>query len=67
MGLPIFELQESAEIAEGDEISVDMNNGTVTNKTSQKVYKFIPIPAFMQELIDAGGLMNYAQKEIKGK
>jgi 3-isopropylmalate/(R)-2-methylmalate dehydratase small subunit len=67
MGLPIFELQESAEIAEGDEISVDMNNGTITNKTSQKVYSFIPIPAFMQELIDAGGLMNYAQNEIKGK
>ncbi|MBS4068599.1 MAG: 3-isopropylmalate dehydratase small subunit [Sulfurimonas sp.] len=67
MGLPIFELQESAEIAEGDEISVDMNNGTITNKTSGKVYSFIPIPAFMQELIDAGGLMNYAQNEIKGK
>ncbi|OHE15631.1 MAG: 3-isopropylmalate dehydratase [Sulfurimonas sp. RIFOXYD2_FULL_37_8] len=67
MGLPIFELQESAEIAEGDEISVDMNNGTVTNKTSGKVYSFIPIPPFMQELIDAGGLMNYAQNEIKGK
>ena len=66
MGLPIFELQESAEIAEGDEISVDMNNGTITNKTSGKVYSFIPIPAFMQELIDAGGLMNYAQNEIKG-
>jgi 3-isopropylmalate/(R)-2-methylmalate dehydratase small subunit len=67
MGLPIFELKESAEIAEGDEISVDMNNGTITNKTSSKVYSFIPIPAFMQELIDAGGLMNYAQNEIKGK
>jgi len=67
MGLPIFELQESAEIAEGDEISVDMNNGTITNKTSSKVYKFIPIPQFMQELIDAGGLMNFAQNEIKGK
>lgn len=67
MGLPIFELEESAEIAEGDEISVDMNNGTVTNKTSSKVYKFILIPDFMQELIDAGGLMNFAQNEIKGK
>jgi len=67
MGLPIFELQESEEIAEGDKISVDMNNGTVTNQTTGKVYKFIPIPAFMQELIDAGGLMNYAQNEIKGK
>lgn len=67
MGLPIFELQESSEIKEGDEVSVDMDAGTITNKTTNKTYKFIPIPAFMQELIDAGGLMNYAQNEIKGK
>lgn len=66
MGLPIFELQESAEISEGDVINVDMNAGTITNKTTNKTYKFIPIPPFMQELIDAGGLMEFAQKEIKG-
>lgn len=67
MGLPIFELQESAEINEGDEISVDMDAGTITNKTTAKTYNFTPIPEFMQELIDAGGLMNYAQNEIKGQ
>jgi len=67
MGLPIFELKESAEIKEGDEISVDMDNGTITNKTTNKTYTFTPIPEFMQELIDAGGLMNFAQNEIKGK
>jgi 3-isopropylmalate/(R)-2-methylmalate dehydratase small subunit len=67
MGLPIFELKESAEIKEGDEISVDMNAGTITNKTTNKSYTFTPIPEFMQELIDAGGLMNFAQNEIKGK
>ena len=67
MGLPIFELPESAEIKEGDEVSVDMNAGTVTNKTTNKSYSFTPIPAFMQELLDAGGLMNFAQNEIKGK
>lgn len=67
MGLPIFELKESAEINEGDEISVNMNAGTITNKTTNKTYNFIPIPEFMQELIDAGGLMNFAQNEIKGK
>ncbi|MCF6310639.1 MAG: 3-isopropylmalate dehydratase small subunit [Sulfurimonas sp.] len=67
MGLPIFELQESAEIAEGDEISVDMNNGTIINKTTSKTYSFTPIPEFMQELIDAGGLMNFAQNEIKAE
>lgn len=67
MGLPIFELQESAEISEGDEISVNMNIGTITNKTTNKTYNFTPIPAFMQELIDAGGLMNFAQNEIKAQ
>lgn len=67
MGLPIFELQESAEISEGDEITVNMDEGTVTNNTTSKTYSFTPIPEFMQELIDAGGLMNFAQNEIKGK
>ena len=66
MGLPIFELKESDDIFQGDEVSVDMDNGTITNKSNGKVYKFIPIPAFMQELLDAGGLMNYAKKEIEG-
>ncbi|MCD6433219.1 MAG: 3-isopropylmalate dehydratase small subunit [Sulfurimonas sp.] len=67
MGLPIFELPESAEIKEGDEINIDMNAGTITNKSRSKTYKFTPIPEFMQELIDAGGLMNFAQNEIKGR
>ena len=67
MGLPIFELAESAEINEGDDITVNMNAGTITNNTTGKSYNFTPIPEFMQELIDAGGLMNFAQNEIKGK
>jgi len=65
MGLPIFELEESAEIAEGDVVSIDMDKGTVTDKTTGKTYSFTPIPPFMQELLSAGGLMNYAQEEVK--
>lgn len=64
MGLPIFELPESLEIKEGESVSIDMDAGTITNTTNGKVYKFIPIPPFMQELIAAGGLMNYAEAEI---
>lgn len=67
MGLPIFELPESLEIKEGDVVSIDMDGGTITNKTSGTVYNFIPIPPFMQELIAAGGLMNYAQNEVAGQ
>lgn len=65
MGLPIFELPESLEIEEGEEISIDLDNGEITNNTKQKTYKFTPIPDFMQELIATGGLINYAKKEMK--
>jgi len=65
MGLPIFELPESAEITEGQSIKIDMDAGTITNLTTDKTYKFTPIPPFMQELISAGGLMNFAKKEVK--
>ncbi len=64
MGLPIFELAESTEIKEGEVVSIDMDAGTITNKTTGKTYNFSPIPPFMQELIAAGGLMNYAVAEI---
>jgi 3-isopropylmalate/(R)-2-methylmalate dehydratase small subunit len=64
MGLPIFELKEIDEINEGDEIKIDMDSGEVINKTTGKSYKFTPIPEFMQELVDAGGLIEYAKKEI---
>jgi len=65
MGLPIFELKEVNEIEEGDEIKIDMESGEIINLTKNKTYKFTPIPPFMQELVDAGGLIAYANKEIE--
>jgi 3-isopropylmalate/(R)-2-methylmalate dehydratase small subunit len=64
MGLLIFELPQANEIKKDDIISIDLDNGTITNTTQQKEYRFTPIPDFMQELIDVGGLINYAKKEI---
>ncbi len=62
-GLPIFELSETGEIKEGDMLSIYMESGEIKN--GAKTYRFTPIPPFMQELLDCGGLMNYAKKEIK--
>ena len=67
MGLPIFELEEAAEINEGDTVRVDMIAGEVINVSQAKTYKFSPIPEFMQELVDAGGLIAFAKKEIEAK
>ena len=67
MGLPIFELAEATEINEGDVVRIDMDAGEVINVTQAKTYKFSPIPDFMQELVDAGGLIAFAKKEIENK
>lgn len=64
MGLPIYEVAETDRIDTGDELEIDTDKGTITNKTKNETYTFKPIPAFMQELIDAGGLIPYAQKEM---
>ena len=60
IGLPIIECPEAVkEISDGDEISVDFNTGIITNKTTGKSYEGQAFPEFMQNLINAGGLINY--------
>jgi len=62
MGLPIFELSEADSLEEGSIITIVPQNGTITK--DNKNYNFTPIPSFMQELIDSGGLINYAKANI---
>jgi len=62
MGLPIFESAEAVEgIRQGDELLVDSEAGTIQNLTTGKTYQAQPIPSFMRQLIEAGGLMNYVK------
>ena len=66
IGLPIFESQEASDkIVEGDEIEVDADNGIIKNITKGEEYTAKPIPPFMQELISAGGLVEWTKKRIK--
>lgn len=66
IGLPIFESAEaSASIAEEDEIEIDADKGTIRNITKGEEYTAKPIPPFMQELIAAGGLVEWTKKRLK--
>ena len=66
IGLPIFESEEaSSKISEGDEIEVDADKGIIKNVTKGEEYTAKPIPPFMQELISAGGLIEWTKKRIK--
>ncbi|MCL4491312.1 MAG: 3-isopropylmalate dehydratase small subunit [Nitrospirae bacterium] len=67
IGLPIFESEEaSAKIKEGDTIEIDADKGTIKNITTGEQYAANPIPPFMQELITAGGLIEWIKKRVKG-
>lgn len=67
IGLPIFEAPEAAdEISEGNEIRIDAGTGTITNLTTGKTYQATPVPPFMQQIIAAGGLINYVAERKKG-
>ena len=65
MGLPIFELLNTDEFNEGDLVKIDLDKGIIHNFDTKKEYKFAPIPPFMQELISADGLINYAKEILK--
>ncbi len=63
IGLPILECPEaSKDIDEGDEVSVNFDTGVITNKTKNKEYKAAAFPPFMQQLINAGGLVSYIKE-----
>ncbi len=68
IGLPIFESAEaSSKIKETDEVEIDADNGVIRNLTAHEEYKAHPIPPFMQELIDAGGLIEWTKKKLLNK
>ena len=58
IGLAILECPEASEkIENGDEVSVDFDTGVITNITKGETYQANPFPAFIKEIIQAGGLM----------
>ncbi len=60
IGLPIVECKEAAEeIKAGDTVSVNFDTGIITDETTGKTYQGQSFPPFMQQLIDAGGLIPY--------
>ena len=67
IGLPFLESKDVDNIADGDELEIDLASGTVRNITRGQVYKTQAFPAFLQELVAQGGLMKYMQKKSRGE
>ncbi|RLF40771.1 MAG: 3-isopropylmalate dehydratase [Thermoplasmata archaeon] len=64
-GLPIIECKEASnDIEDGEEIEIDLDKGVIKNLSNKKEYAFKPLPDFIQEIINAGGLLNHIRKRL---
>lgn len=65
IGLPIMECPEAVDgINEGDRVKVDADAGLIVDETTGKSYKAQPFPPFIREIIEAGGLVERAKKNM---
>ena len=64
IGLPILEMENAGDsFKEGDLLKVDLMTGEIRCPDDQRIFSAKPIPPFMQEIINAGGVVNH----IRGK
>jgi 3-isopropylmalate/(R)-2-methylmalate dehydratase small subunit len=66
IGLPILECPEAVEeTKKGDQLTIDLKTGTITNRRTGRTYQTSPFPAFIMGIIQAGGLVPYTRERLK--
>jgi 3-isopropylmalate/(R)-2-methylmalate dehydratase small subunit len=65
IGLRVLECRETDRIEDGDEIEVDYERNVVINRTKGEEYRITPLPEFLKEIMDSGGLVNYCKTLIR--
>lgn len=64
IGLPILESEKASEVLrENQRVSVDLASGEIATQDSDERFFSKPIPEFMMEIIQAGGLVNYVKRK----
>ncbi|MCD6166868.1 3-isopropylmalate dehydratase small subunit [bacterium] len=64
IGLPILESQDTIEeIVTGNVVKIDLAAGKIYDLTTGKTYRATQFPPFMEQLIAAGGLMEWIKQK----
>jgi 3-isopropylmalate/(R)-2-methylmalate dehydratase small subunit len=63
IGLPLFVCEDTDKIDDGDTIEIDFKTGDIRDKTKGTVLKVKPLPAFMQKIVDRGGLVDFLRSD----
>jgi 3-isopropylmalate/(R)-2-methylmalate dehydratase small subunit len=59
IGLPVFISEDVVKIDDGDEVEIDFKTGKIHDKTKGIILKLKPLPAFMQKIVEKGGLIEF--------
>lgn len=65
IGLPVLECEGvSKTVSEGDEVDVDLTQGLVINQTKNRKLKTQPLPNFILDIINSGGLIAKLRSQV---
>lgn len=65
-GLPIMEAPDAVDgISDGDEVTVDADNGVIVNETTGVTYHAQPFPPFIKDIIEKGGLIESVKEKVR--
>ena len=63
VGLPALEIGADVEkIKDGDILSIDLSTGMFIDMTSGDTFQAPPLPGFIQDIAQAGGMINYVKE-----
>jgi len=68
MGLVLLEVGDDiGKLRDGDSLEVDTHAGRIKNLTTGETVICAKVPPFMQELLEAGGLVPYVKKRLAAR
>lgn len=67
LGLPVLICAGASQIDDGDDVSLHLDDGTVTNHERGETYDAEPLPQFLQDLVDQGGLKPYTEAKLASR
>ncbi len=62
MNIGLLLVECKTDIPEGDEVEVDIDEGTIVDRTTGKKWTFAKYPGFIGELVKAGGIVNLVKE-----
>lgn len=65
IGLPLFVCADVGRIGDGDSLEIDADEGVIYNRSRDESYRTTPLPPFLQEIVETGGLVEYTKRMVK--